>query len=121
MPNDVSSIFAFLNQLDNPEYNNLSKEEKANLDFMNSCLYSTNPRIIDAASNIMMLLVEISLDDNKYAPEDIEDQKEKIFKNLSEEETKIMNKFMLSCINSMGIYSIESIKQRKLKKEKGMI
>ena len=45
-------------------------------------------------------------------------EKDEIFKDLNLEEKTIMNKFMLSCINCMGIYSEEMKKIRKLKKER---
>ena len=40
MFNILSSMFAILGSYKDPEYNNLSKEEKDNLDYMDSCIAS---------------------------------------------------------------------------------
>ena len=121
MPNEVKSNLFFRNHLDKELYDTLSDEEKENIMFLNSCISSEDIRIKNAANDIMSFLVDIDLDPNKYAPEDIPEITEGFFKNLSEEETKIMNKFLLSCINSRGVTNKESEKQRKLIKKEGMI
>ena len=116
--NDVFSIFGIASNYNESEYYNLSDEEKKNYDYMNSCLFSENKNISDASFYIMMLLLKISENPDIYEPEDIHDEMDKIFEGLNASELETMNKFIPSCINSMGIYSEEAKQERKLRKER---
>ena len=102
---------------EDPEYYNLTEEEKANLDFVDSYLNNEDKRISDAAFYIMLLVIEISNEPDKYEPEDIGARLDEIRKDLSKEEIIMMDKYMLACINSMGIYSEERKKERLLKRK----
>ncbi len=111
------SIFATMGSYGcEPEYLNLDKEEKANVDYMNECLFSENKHISDAAFYTMLLILEISQDSEKYEPEAVHARLEEIQKDLTCEELEIMTKFVPACIGSMGIYNEESKRQRKLRK-----
>ena len=118
MFNMLSSMFAILGSYKDPEYNNLSKDEKDNLDYMDSCIASENKNISDAAFKTMMLILELSVDSDKYQPEEIHVMQEEILKGLSSEEVSAVNKFIPACINSMGIFSEESKQERRLKRER---
>ena len=118
MFNILSSMFAILGSYKDPEYYNLSKEERENLDYMDSCITSENKNISDAAFKTMMLILELSVDPDKYQPEELHEVQEKILEGLSSEEVGAINKFIPACINSMGIYSEESKQERKLKRER---
>ena len=118
MFNLLASMYAMLGSYNDPEYYNLSKEERQNLDYMDSCIASENKNISDAAFKTMMLLIELSVDPNKYQPEELHEVQEKILEGLSSEEISIINKFIPACINSMGIYSEESKQERRLRRER---
>ena len=98
------------------EYNNLTSEEKSYLDFMDSCLYSENEKINNASFYTMLLLLKISNNIDGYTDEEVMKERNIILEGLTLEEREIMDKFTISCINSMGIYSEESKKERKFKK-----
>ena len=117
MNKELLSLFGFINYSD-IEYYNLDEEERINLDYMNSCLFSDNKKINDASFYIMMLLIKLSNEPDRYEPEDVQCEIDKIFEGLNEEELKIMNKFIPSCISSMGIYSEVAKQERKLRKER---
>ena len=102
----------------NPEYNNLSEEEKYYLDYVDECLQSENERINDACFHTMLLILKLSEDPDKYQPEDVNAELAKITVNLTEEEKPIINDFMIACINSLGVYSEERVQERKLKRER---
>lgn len=118
MPNMFFPMFLISGSYNDPEYYNLSKEEKENLQFVDKCLFSEDKRISDASFHMMMLLLEIKEEIDKYDPEEIQERKDSICKDLTEEETIMMDKFLLACINTMGIYSEESKQERKLTREK---
>ncbi len=118
MFNLLASMYAILGSYNEPEYYNLSDEEKQSLDYMDSCITSENKNISDAAFKTMMLLMELSADPDKYQPEEIHVIQENILEGLSSEERSLINKFIPACINSMGIYSEESKQERKLKRER---
>lgn len=111
-------MFSVLGSYSDIEYHNLSDEEKKNNDYMNSCLFSENKKIINASFYVMMLLLKISNDPDKYEPEDVHAEIDKIFEGLDTSELEILNKFIPACINSMGIYSEEAKNERKLRKER---
>jgi len=112
------SMFALGGSFNEPEYANLSDEEKANLDFMDSCIYNEDERISKASFYVMLLLIELSAEPDKYEPEEIGAKLELIYKDLKPEEVKTMTKFELACIKSMGVYSEERKQERQLKRER---
>ena len=118
MFNILFPMYAFGNYGNDPEYFNLTDEEKNNLDFIDSCIYSEDERINKASFNIMMMIMELSAEPDKYQPEEISEKLNEIYKDLSSEEIEDMGKFMLCVINSMGIYSEEAKEERKLKRER---
>ena len=114
-----SGIFSMLSfYYNDPEYFNLSEEEKNNLDFVDKCIYSENKNINNASFNIMMLPIEMSNNPDKYEPEEIHKKFNMIKKDLSNEEKIVIDRFLIACINSIGIYSEEAKNERKLKKER---
>ena len=120
MSNPFIPMFLINNSYLDPEYNNLSAEEKANLRFVDSCLFNEDKRISDASFYMTMLLIEISAEPDKYSPEEIQAKKEEICTLLNDEESVMMDKFLLDSIQTMGILSEESKKQRRLlMEEKG--
>ena len=118
MFNILFPMYSLSNYYNELEYFNLSDEEKKNLDYMNECIFNENNKINNASFYIMMMLIELSNDPDKYTQEEINIKKEEIYKDLNEEEIDIMERFIISCINSMGIYSEEEIKLRKERNDK---
>ena len=116
--NEYLLPYLFSKSTSETEYYNLTEKEKNDVDFVNSCLYSDNEKLSNAAFYIMLLVLEISDNSNDFEPEEVQMLKEKIYKDLSYDEQVTMNKFMLACINTMGIYSDEAKIERKLKKER---
>ena len=120
MSNPFIPMFLINNSYLDPEYNNLSAEDKANLRFVDSCMFNEDKRISDASFHMTMLLIEISEEPDKYSPEEIQAKKEEICTLLNDEESVMMDKFLLASIQTMGILSEESKKQRRLlMEEKG--
>ena len=120
MSNPFIPMFLINNSYLDPEYNNLSAEDKANLRFVDSCMFNEDKRISDASFHMTMLLIEISAEPDKYSPEEIQAKKEEICTLLNDEESVMMDKFLLASIQTMGILSEESKKQRRLlMEEKG--
>ena len=103
---------------DEAEYHNLSEDEKSNYDYMNSCLFNEDKKINTASFNIMMLIIKISNEPDRYEPEEVHEEMNKIFEGLSPEEIEMMRKFIPACIGSMGIFNEESIRLRKERKDK---
>ena len=116
----LSSMFPMylINSYNNPEYYNLSEEEKNNMDFVDKCIYSDNKKISDASFKTMLLIIEISNNPDLYEPEDLHVRFDEINEGLSIDEQSIMSKFTLACINTMGIYSEEAVQERQLRKER---
>jgi len=118
MLDEIFPIFTINGLYSEPEYLNLTKEEKANLEYVDKCLFSENENINNASFHIMLLLIELSNMPDKYGPEELSNEFDKILNDLSNDERKIINNFIPACVNSMGIYSEERKKERKLKKER---
>lgn len=108
----------------NPEYENLSEEEKNYLDYVDKCLYESNEKFSDACLRSMFLILEVfsKIDtDEELTDEDITFKKEKIISEFSQEEKDRIESFMYACIQTIGIYSEERIQERKLNKEKTLV
>jgi len=113
----INYLISTMSGYKNPEYYNLTLEEKADMDFVDCCLYGENEKISNASSKIMFLVMEYSArsEDNLMTDEEFFSRKFEITKELSEEEKDIIDCFGRSLINSMGIYSEEKILKRKQK------
>ena len=103
----------------NPDYSNLTEEEKKDLEFVDSCLFGENERISEAAGYMQLFILELSVEPDKYEPEAIHERMEEINSKLTEEEKAIIDKFTLACIKSIGVLSKERGNTRKLEM-KGM-
>ena len=105
----------------NPEYANLSEEEKNYLDYVDKCLYESDEKFSDACVKSMFLILEVFSKigtDEELADEDITFKKEKIIFEFNPEEKDKIESFMFACIQIIGIYSEERIQERKTKKRK---
>jgi len=92
-----------------------------NMNDISNAAVATNSyveNINNASFHIMLLLIELSNMPDKYGPEELSNEFDKILNDLSNDERKIINNFIPACVNSMGIYSEERKKERKLKKER---
>lgn len=108
----------------NPEYENLSEEEKNYLDYVDKCLYDSDEKFSDACLEAMLLILEVfsKIDtDKELTNEDIILKKEKIMFKFNQEEKDKIESFMFACIQTIGIYSEERIQERKIDKEKTLI
>ena len=120
MNNAFFAMYALSHEYDDPEYHNLSDEERTNLDFMNECLFSENEKINNASFYMMMLIIKMSDNIDSYTEEKVKTEMDIIKSGLTDDEKNIIDNFAYSCINSIGIYNEESKKLRR-QKMKGMI
>ena len=90
-----------------------NKKEKANLRFVDKCLFSEDKRISDASFYMLIMLLDISAYPEKYAPEEIQERKEIICKDLTSEESAMMDDFLLACVNAKRMNDGDAIDQRK--------
>jgi len=108
----------------NPEYENLSEEEKNYLDFVDKCLYEGDEKFRNACVESMFLILEVFSKigtDEELTDGDITFKKEKIIFEFSQEEKDRIESFMFACIQTIGIYSEERVQERKTRKEKTLI
>ncbi len=108
----------------NPEYENLSEEEKNYLDYIEKCLYESDEKFSNACVESMFLILEVFSKigtDEELTDEDITLKKEKIILKFSQEEKDRIESFMFACIQTIGIYSEERVQERKTLKEKTLI
>lgn len=108
----------------NPEYENLSEEEKACMDYVDKCLNETDEKFSGACTKIMLFILEISSKmntDEELTYEEIFLKKEKILNGFNEEDKDKIELFMYACIQTVGIYSEERIQERKQEKSKLLI
>ena len=102
-----------------PNYDDLTLEEKNQLDFVDLCLFTyDNEKIRDACSNLMFLILRYcaSLESTPMSDDEFIVEKNKITADLNDDEKCIIYTFGYCLINSMGIYSEENIKLRKERK-----
>ena len=118
MFNDYSLLNIFLSFNIKKEYYNLNDEERNDIDYFDFYINSDNYKIRNASFYTMMLILKISNNIEEFTNEMVDHEKDEIFKDLNLEEKTIMNKFMLSCINCMGIFGEKMKNIRKLKKER---
>ena len=122
----MNSFFQFLPSLfssytNESEYNNLSSEEKNNMDYFNECLYSTDEKFSYACFKIMMMILDLSTKidtENEPTDEEVQIRKNKILDNFNDDDKKRLEYFIYVCIQNMGIYSEERVLERKLKNER---
>ena len=108
----------------NPEYENLSEEEKNYLDYVDKCLYESDEKFSDACTKSMFLILEVFSKigtDEELTNEEIILKKEKIICEFNQEKKDRIESFMFACIQTMGIYSEEKIQERKIDKEKTLV
>ena len=108
----------------NPEYENLSEEEKNYLDYIEKCLSESDEKFSDACVKSMFLILEVFSKigtDEELADEDITFKKKKIILEFGQEEKDKIESFMFACIQTIGIYSEERIQERKINKEKTLV
>ncbi len=108
----------------NSEYENLSEEEKSYLDYIDKCLYESDEKFSDACVKSMFLILEVFSKigtDEELTNEEITLKKGKIIFEFSQEEKDRIESFMYACIQTIGIYSEERIKERKSNKEKTLV
>lgn len=105
----------------NPEYENLSEEEKNYLDYVDECLSEKDEKFSDACAKAMFLILETSSKigtDEELTNEEVVLKKEIILSGFGQKDKERLESFMYACVQTMGIYSEERIKARKLSKEK---
>lgn len=107
--------------LNNPEYNNLTDEEKGYMDYCDKCMSDTDEKFSEAVTSIMLFILEVSskMDTpEELTSEEINLRKQELLSPFSEEDKQRLESFMYATIQTMGIYSEESIKLRRTKKER---
>lgn len=101
------------------EYKNLTDEEKQNIDYLNICLSNNNLDFEDACTRLMLLVLDVASKLNtpdEQSFEEVQREKEKILEKFTESDREKLDAFLYACINSIGIYSEERVKERKMKK-----
>ena len=105
----------------NSEYKKLSEEEKKCVDFVDKCLKETDVKFSDACTRAMLLILDAL---NKFGTEqeltkeETILQKKQLLSEFSKEEQERLELFMYACVQIIGIYSEESIEERKKFKDK---
>ena len=103
----------------NPEYENLSEEEKAYIDYVNECLNERDEKFAGACSKAMLFILELSSKigtDEEPTAEEVTFKKEMLLSGFNQEDKDRIESFMYACIQTMGIYNEERNQERKLKK-----
>ena len=103
-----------------PEYENLSDEEKKYMDYTKKCLFDESETIMDACTRMQLLLLETrcKLDTEEELSEDeLTARMSEIYSGLSEAEKSKVEFFIYATIETMGIYSEEAKIERRLKKK----
>ena len=98
------------------EYKNLSNEEKQNIDYVNICLSDNNLDFEDACTHLMLLVLDVASKlntPNEQSFEEVQKEKDKILDKFAESDKDRLNAFLYACINSIGIYSEDRVKERK--------
>ncbi len=111
-----------LNQLDygyNPEYENLSEEEKAYLDYVDECLKDNDPKFCNACTEAMLFLLDAASKlgtEEELTEEEALSQKKQLLAPFNQNDQERLEYFMYACVQTMGIYSEERIAERKQNK-----
>lgn len=101
----------------NPEYENLSEEEKKLLDYIDECLSETDKKFSEACTRIMLLLLEVLSKmntDEELTDEEIFLREEKILTGFRKEDKDRLELFLYACIQTMGIYNKERQDEKSL-------
>ena len=117
----MTNIFWMIDPYDNePEYCNLTEEEKMYVDYSRDCLFNESEVIMDACGKMQLLLLEVcsKLNTEEEIPQDeLIIRINEIYSGLSKEDKETVESFLYACIQTIGIYSEEAVKERKLKKK----
>ena len=108
----------------NPEYENLSEEEKNYLDYVDKCLYESDEKLGNAYTESMLFILDVLSKigtTEELTSEDIALKKEIILFEFDLEDKEKLETFMYACIQTIGIYSEERIQERKINKEKTFV
>ena len=108
----------------NSEYKNLSDEEKKYIDYVDECLKETDEKFSDACTKAMLFILEASNrlgTDKELTNEEATLRKEEVLNGFNQEDKDRLELFMYACIQTMGIYSEESIEKRKTKEKQNKI
>lgn len=117
MDNSINTMLPNCSFYNNRGYADLTESEKQKIDFISECMFSSNERINNASYNIMMLLIELKNEPNKYEPEDLQDKKDEIYKGLTLKECEIVDSFILAFLDSTSAQKEEKGQQRQLKRK----
>lgn len=105
----------------NPEYENLSEEEKSYMDYVDECLSEIDEKFKDACTKTMLLILEVYCKigtDEEPTNEEVELKKDIILSGFNQKDKDKLETFMYACIQTIGIYSEERVKERKTSKDK---
>lgn len=105
----------------NPEYENLSDQEKTYMNYVDKCLNDPDEDFSYTCTLIMLSLLRTASKlntDEEPTSEELQKEKEKLLEGYSEEDRSRLESFMFACIQTMGIYSEESVMERKLRNER---
>lgn len=108
----------------NPEYENLSEEEKYYFDYVNKCLYESNEKFSNACLQSMLLILQVFSKigtDEELTDEDITLKKEMLLSEFIKDDRDRLELFMYACIQTIGIYNEERIQERRSNKEKTLV
>ena len=103
------------------EYEKLSDEEKAYMDYVDMCLNDPNEKFCDACSKAMLLILKIisKIDiEEELSNEEIALEKEQLLSEFNQEDKERIESFMYACIQTVGIYSEERVQERRQEKDK---
>ena len=114
-------LFGMFNSYDyDPEYENLSDEEKMYMDYTKKCLFNESEEVMDACTRMQLLLLEyrFKLDSEEEVNiEEFQSKKNEIYSELNKDDKEKVDSFLYACIQTMGIYSDEAKIERRLKKK----
>lgn len=119
-----NTLLSHFNYDYNPEYSNLSEEEKRYVDFVDDCLKETNEEFSDACTRAMLFILDSASKlgtEEELTKEEAIVQKEKLLSGFNQEDKEKLETFMYACIQIMGIYSEERIEERKMAREKTLV
>ena len=118
----IFMLFPFMSSISgeySDELKGLTDEERYDVEYMDSCLFSDNKKISDAALSIMLQILKIANDIDSYTTEMVQEEFNKIKKDLTEEEKEIIDHYTYACINSIGVKNRHKEENDlKLKKER---
>ena len=108
----------------NSEYNNLSDDEKKFVDYVDGCLKETDEKFSDACTKAMLFILDAFNrlgTDRELTDEEAVLQKEDVLNGFNQEDKDRLELFIYACIQIVGIYSEERIRERREQKDKSLI